>query len=199
MIGMHIKDLGHTRYGAHADALRAARGEPIHQAAFQVEALTTVDCDHFYALIARGAQVQLAMGGMLEDVAGKFGRHQGHAPGVGFIKTQQFGKLLGAAPGIADLADIFDQKHLGQGAGNIQVHRVIVTRVPSPGAVSSSNSSTRRLAPVRPRPRPLPEVQPSVRASLRSGMPGPSSRKVRRRPGRWSLSTTLQSMYPPPP
>src|SRR5688572_12352504 len=78
-------------------------------------------------------------------------------------------------------------------------HRMIVTRVPPPTLVSMSNSFTRRFAPVSPMPRPVPEVHPSVIASARSAIPGPSSANRSFRPRRVSVCNSCQRMTPPRP
>ena len=142
---------------------------------------------------------QFAAPGVLEQVTAQLGGEQGGAPGIGGVEVVLFGQPLGDPAGVADLAVVFDQQDLGDASLNVHVHRVMVIRVPAPTVLSSSNSSTSRLAPVSPRPRPLPDVQPSVMASLMSAMPGPSSRKVRRTPTRVPSSISCQSMSPPPP
>ena len=81
-------------------------------------------------------------------------------------------------------------RHYRGGCHHFQ--RTTVTRVPCPGADEMANSFISRLAPPRPRPRPLPVVKPSCRASSTSGMPGPWSSKVRRRPRRRPSFSDLQ-------
>ena len=56
-------------------------------------------------------------------------------------------------------------------------HLTTTTLVPPPALEVSSNSSTSRRAPDKPRPSPWPVVQPSVKARSMSGIPGPSSMK----------------------
>src|SRR5579863_4244980 len=91
---------------------------------------------------------------------------------------------------------------LQQAAENLRhlfFQRAIDTRVPSPSRDSMWKSLTRRRAPDNPMPRPCPEVQPSVIASLRSAIPGPSSTNVRRSPCRPFSSKTCMVMSPPSP
>src|SRR5690606_35679981 len=76
---------------------------------------------------------------------------------------------------------------------------VMVTSVPLPGSECRWNSWTRRFEPPSPSPRPFPVVNPSFRACCRSGIPGPSSLKVRLIPRRPLSSTTSIRASPPPP
>src|SRR5215216_6790978 len=60
----------------------------------------------------------------------------------------------------------------------------MVTRVPTPTSDSISKTSTSLLEPGSPLPRPRPVEKPSRMAAPMSGMPGPVSSKMRRRPAR---------------
>src|SRR3954453_6664324 len=94
----------------------------------------------------------------------------------------------------------------GSGLGNthgkrfiLQVHLAMVTRVPSPGLETISNSSETRLAPPSPSPRPPPVVKPFCIACSISGMPGPLSSKVARNPFPVVISTASNNITPPLP
>src|SRR5262245_60349515 len=78
-------------------------------------------------------------------------------------------------------------------------HRVIATRVPSPGRDESSNSFERRFAPPRPSPRPPAVEKPSFMARSVSAMPGPWSSKTRRSPRRSLWFSASSRTVPPPP
>ena len=78
-------------------------------------------------------------------------------------------------------------------------HFVMDTSVPSPTLLRIVNSLTSRLDPLKPRPKPPPVVYPSVMASSRSGMPGPRSLKVRRKPRRVPFPTISIATLPPSP
>ncbi|MNN90138.1 hypothetical protein D3C81_2080400 [compost metagenome] len=81
-----------------------------------IEALGAVDGENLNPG-TRGSrqdpQVQFATGGMLENVAGKLGGHQGHSPGIGSVETMFFRQLLRCASCMTDLAAVFDRQHLG--------------------------------------------------------------------------------------
>ena len=85
-------------------------------------------------------------------------------------------------PGQLLRIDVGDRDHYM--SGHDYFHRVIVTRVPLPGALSISKSFTSRFAPDNPSPIPVPEVHPSFIASDKSAIPGPWSLNVSRNPRR---------------
>ena len=68
-----------------------------------------------------------------------------------------------------------------------------------PGVDSMENSFISRRAPGSPSPIPVPVVNPSRRAAVRSGMPGPRSSKVSRMPRRVPFSTASSRASPPLP
>src|SRR6476646_2668248 len=81
----------------------------------------------------------------------------------------------------------------------VHFHRVMVTRVPSPGRDSISKSFTNRFAPLNPNPNPLPEVNPSFNARSMSAMPAPLSSKVKRKPFLALLLSWSRWTWPSPP
>src|SRR5690606_11920126 len=201
-IGEDVEQLRLTHQGTEPGALGAARGKSIRQALVGIEARAPIDADHFHGeagACRNGTQIQRTMPGMLEQIRRQFRRHERHAAGIGLIEAQLAGHAMRNAPGVANLTLLLDRQYQRRAAANIQVHLTMLMRVPVPGELSRSNSSTSRLAPVSPSPRPLPEVQPSVIASLISAIPGPSSRNVNRMPDRGPWASTCQSISPPPP
>src|ERR1700733_14872196 len=109
---------------------------------------------------------------------------------------------LGIAAALAHVAWIFDAKpglHRALPRSHGYFQRVMVTRVPTPTVDSISNSLTRRLLPVKPKPGPVPEPPPSVIASSTLGMPGPRSSNVNRKPRFPPSLSRLHFSTPPPP
>src|SRR5262249_1983675 len=76
---------------------------------------------------------------------------------------------------------LLDQKRL---------HFVTVTLVPAPTVESSSNASTRRLLPERPRPIERAVLYPPDSTRGTSAMPGPVSTKAMRIPARMPSETS---------
>src|SRR5690606_827492 len=187
--------------GTEPGALGAARGKSIRQALVGIEARAPIDADHFHGeagACRNGTQMQRTMPGMLEQIRRQLRRHERHAAGIGLIETQLAGHAVRNAPGVANLALLLDRQYQRLAAANIQDHLAMLMRVPAPGELSRSNSSTSRLAPVSPSPRPPPEVQPSVIASLISAIPGPSSRNGSRMPDLGPSANGPQSLSRPP-
>ncbi len=161
--------------GAQTGAGAAGRGIAVCHAALDVHARTVVQGCQFQPggrARAQGAQDQRAAAGMLDQVAGQFGRDDADAPGRCLVKRHVPGGKGRLAPGVADVVHFADRDSQGL-AAQVHFHRAIMTRVPWPGADMISNSLLRRLAPLSPNPIPEPEVQPSVMAWSMSGMPGP--------------------------
>lgn len=155
-LGEQVEAIGHALDGTEAGAHGAGGGVVVAQALGHVgHAGTTVHCGDFEAGFV-AAEQQLALAGVVDQVAGHFLHHHGEATEQGFIAGQLAGVAHhGAAHGI----------HMGavghleqQVAAGDHFHFHSSTRVPSPGRVSMANSSTRRRAPLRPRPSPPPEV-----------------------------------------
>src|SRR5690606_12510336 len=201
-IGKHVEQLRLTHQGAESVARSSASGKTIRQAFAKVKARPPIHADqlHCKSRVRRNsAQMQLTMAGMFQQIGRQLRRSKRYATGICLIEAQRARHRQRNAPGMANLTFFFDRHYGRRAALDAQDHLTILMRVPAPGELSNSNSSTRRLAPVSPSPRPLPEVQPSVIASLISGIPGPSSRNVSRMPERGPWASTCQSISPPPP
>src|SRR5687767_13531942 len=137
---------------------------------------------------------------MPDDVGRRLRHHQRHPADVRFTELQRFRQLRRESACFTHAARLLD----GEGERNVAgrkhyVHRVAVTRVPSPTRETTSNSSTRRLEPPRPSPIPPLVVKPLVIACSRSAMPGPLSSKVSRRPRRSFFTKVSRRIVPPPP
>ena len=131
------------------------------------------------------AMLQEAKKGALSYVSADF-QQKAHALE---LSDDEIRERLSRASRLADLALVVDDVTLLRRVAtdfreSLHAHfqRTMVTRVPPPTLLSSSNSLTRRFAPVSPMPRPLPEVQPSVIARSMFGIPGPSSANRSLRP-----------------
>jgi len=57
------------------------------------------------------SQVQLAALGVLEHVAAQLCRQQGHTPSVFIVETVVLRQLVRGAPGMANLAAVFEGQH----------------------------------------------------------------------------------------
>ncbi len=109
------------------------------------------------------------------DIGRQLRRCNTDASRTDLVESITFNAPFRLAPTLADIAVVRNGQTRLDGGKDPARHfqRVMVTRVPTPTCESSSNSLTKRRAPVRPSPKPWPEVQPSVIASSRLGMPGP--------------------------
>src|SRR5690606_27980891 len=134
-----------------------------------------------------------------QHIGGHLGGHECHASAIDLAEARRVGQAQCLPAYLAYLRAFFDRDGASDLAAERYAHLVIATRVPRPGALSSSKASTSRREPDRPRPVPRPEVQPSVNACLRSGMPGPWSTNSRRTPLRIPSRTVCQFITPPPP
>src|SRR5262249_49243730 len=92
---------------------------------------------------------------VLEDIRADLGHHERDISGAGRVEAESFRELRGGAPSLGHLARVVDGEWPRR---SDHFHRVIVTRVPSPGRDSMLNSLDRRLAPLSPSPRPPPVV-----------------------------------------
>ena len=176
---MDIELTGQAPDGTEPGAGGATRGVAIIQAAVNVShPATAVDGEHFDYFPGGGLQrlqQQLAAPPMPNQVGGQFGRDDCHPARQRRIEAVGCRETLGIPARFPNLAFLLDHVSSLLPAtlqNHFQLQRTIVTFVPLVED-SIAKSLTRRRAPESPSPRPLPEVQPSVRASSRFGMPGP--------------------------
>src|SRR6185437_5364833 len=152
------------------------------------------------------AQQQRPLLGVLVQVGGGFGDREGELADAGGGEPQPFGHILdglaagGHRAGVLNPEPPHVLRRRGLQRPAQRDHLTTTTLVPLPGLEVSSNSSTTRRAPDRPRPRPTPELQPSVRARSTSAMPGPSSVKPILTPllPRADVTTSTRARPPPP-
>src|SRR5262249_24029760 len=138
----------------------------------------------------------LAAATVLDEVRRRLGGDERHAPRPALAEAELLRHRRRGPPRVRGLRRIDHAHHhrLDQ-----LVHRVIVTRVPSPGRESIANSFESRRAPPSPSPSPLPVVKPSFSARSMSAIPGPWSSTVSRSPGRLPPRSAAMRATPPPP
>ena len=181
--GVDVELVGQPAHRAEAGARRARRGVAVGQAALDVGPCPGRDRSpaarrpRFHRRPASGSAIRRRR--VEQQVVGELGGRDRHLAGD-FGAEFEVGERLRGTPRLADLAGVVDD----DSAAATLATRGFVTATsigrlsrgcPRPPWLSMSNSLTSRFAPVRPMPSPLPEVQPSVIARSRLGMPGPSS------------------------
>src|SRR5690606_7288231 len=145
LIGIDVEELRLTQQRAEPVTLSAAGGISVSQTLAWIEARPAVDADQLdrQARICRnGAQMQRTMAGMFQQIGGQLRSSERHATRIRFIETQRASHALGDPPGMANLTFVLDGHHDRRAAVEIQDHLRMLTRVPAPGELSSSNSST---------------------------------------------------------
>src|ERR1700761_4959129 len=138
---------------------------------------------------------------MPHDVRGEFGRDDAHSASGGVIELCILRETLCPTAALAAVGLLCYRHARLSPAEQTRNHfqRVTETRVPAPTTDLISNSLTRRRAPDNPNPMPVPELQPSVSASSRFGMPGPVSSNVSLTPFLTPSCSTSHFKLPPPP
>ena len=170
--GVQVRPACLAHDGAEADAERPGRGVPIaDRSGDVVHARPAVDRHDLDAGLLRRAdrtQQQYALVGVLGQVPGRLGDHDGQIGAAALGHAQFGGEALGRAAyggggtgGFHPEPDPSVEELPGQRCHRASAHRhhlVTVMLVPCPGVVSMSKSSTSRRAPLRPSPRPPPVV-----------------------------------------
>src|SRR5580658_6949950 len=113
---------------------------------------------------------------MAAQIRRQFRCGDGYPAALRGIKTVGKGKALRVPTRFANLTFFLDHMpslFSSPLQHHPQLQRTMVTVVPVVAEDSISNSLTSRRAPDSPRPSPPPDVQPSVSASSRFGIPGP--------------------------
>src|SRR5205814_1235215 len=147
---------------------------------------------------AQPAQVYHPVDGVLVQVAGQLRADDRQLAEPRLGQLQLGGQVRGGAADHADRTGVGHRVPTAVLDGH-RAHLTAMTRVPRPGLVSISNSSTSRRVPDRPSPSPVPVLYPSVSASSTFAMPGPSSTNSTRTPVRRPPVTVSTSTRPPPP
>src|SRR5581483_10927332 len=137
------------------------------------DAGSAIDRDQFHtpaAVFAEGAHEDAAaVGRVLDQIRGQFGRDNACAIRVGFVKPGRASTLARSSTHGGRLAPLDDGTDAMLGLRHY-FHRVMTTFVPSPSTDEIENSFDSRFAPDSPSPKPPPVVNPSRIASAMSGM-----------------------------
>src|SRR5579875_1769955 len=136
---------------------------------------------------------------MPREVRAELGSRDRHLAGAVLVESQALREAGRGAPDAPGGAEVLDGDPFEVLDRAQRFHFVTETRVPVPRPVSSSNSSTRRRLPDRPRPSPPAVLFPPASARSTSAIPGPSSTNVARIPVRTPLTTRSSRALPPPP
>src|SRR5579872_1187886 len=194
---INLKRIGQPFDRTQSAAHRTRGGVSIRKGARDVlDSRPLVDANHSQARVnssLKRLNDDVSSFGMLHQISGHFADRYGECSTTHFVQFQVFRAGQNLPAGIARLARF----------GNFNQHlsyfqRVITTLVPSPTREEMSKSLTSRLAPPNPKPRPEPVVNPSRRAMLMSGIPGPLSSNVSRSPTRGPFKVS-NCIAPPPP
>src|SRR5262249_47504589 len=108
--------------------------------------------DAALAVLLERAEQHLAALAMLDDVGRRLRGHDGNPTHGCLVEAELLRHGAGSPPSLAGLARV---PHGNGRRIDHDVHRAMVTLVPSPGRDSMANSLERRRAPPSPRPRPL--------------------------------------------
>src|SRR5262245_14946874 len=100
---------------------------------------TAIEGDNLHAtpiLVGKGLEQDLAAAGMLHEVGRRFRGDEGYPADAARIESDLASELARDTAGFGDLAAINDRNR----SVARHLHRAIVTRVPTPGLDSISNS-----------------------------------------------------------
>ena len=185
--GVKVAVVGQAPDRTQADAQRPRGGVAVSQGRAHVrKTRSRIDGDQLDPWLLRvpvDGEQQASLAGVFIQVRGRLGHREGQLVGAGGRELQaarhrQDGVAAGGhGAGVLDPEPSHVLGRRGLQRPVQRDHLTTTTLVPLPALEVSSNSSTSRRAPDKPRPSPWPVVQPSVRARSISGMPGPSSEK----------------------